>query len=68
MNRSQLLVGAVLALIILLGGVDDGRRGNCEQQRATTDDALQEAAAGCIDLIEEPVFAHLSSSFEQPGW
>jgi len=52
----------------LLGSVDDSGRGNGEQQRATTDDALQETATGCIDLIEQLVFAHLSSFVEQSGW
>src|SRR5512138_1691000 len=45
---------AVLALTILLGSRDDSGRGKCEQQRAATNDALQEAATCCIDLIEQP--------------
>src|SRR5215831_603638 len=47
------LAFTVLALIILLGSFQNGGRGDGEQQRAATNDASQETAAGCIDLIDQ---------------
>src|SRR4030095_1486878 len=55
-----------LALIVLWRSVEDGRCGDCQQQGTAADDALQKAAASCIDAIEQCVFAHLS--FTSSRW
>ena len=53
------LAFTILALTVLRPGIENGRCGDGQQQCATADDALQETAAGCIDPIEQCVFAHL---------